>query len=151
MLPVRKFILNTKVCWARGVQPERVQKCVAEGETESSPRQLEATVCCSVDSTKAGVHPDTNHTDGAFSVKLWLDSTVEKHNRGWRHESDHERSTHPSHVQWAGFVPGTVSPRYTQHLPAFRSISPTARGWDQVMPTSCTQHGQGCSWLHHLL
>lgn len=37
LLCVRKLTLDTEVSWASGAQPERAQKCVAEGEAETRP------------------------------------------------------------------------------------------------------------------
>lgn len=85
MLPVRKFTLNTKVSWARDVRPDRVQKCVAEGEAESTPYQLEARAQCLVNSAKAGVCTDTTTTLMELPLRgelLWLDGTMKKNRAG---------------------------------------------------------------------
>lgn len=160
MLCVRKLTPGTEISWARDAQPERVQKCVAEGEAESTPCQLEATAPCSVASTKAGVHPVASHVMELplCGEPLWLFMAP-----GWKHESGHGGPIHPSHLQRT-FPGGLVVGIWLSHMqwalvcirlcvrhcgvpgapntsPPSRTTCP-ARKWDQAMPTWYSEKGR---------
>lgn len=132
MLCVRKLTPGTEISWARDAQPERVQKCVAEGEAESTPCQLEATAPCSVASTKTGVHPVASHVMELplCGEPLWLFMAP----RIWSHESG---NTNLATRIWSWRTHSPITP--AENLPWWSS------GWDLVL-----SHAMGSS-VHQAL